>query len=125
MRDILSAMRLSSDSLHKGDKMKDETLVWIIREAFFGAVIVGFILVLLSLGGCSTLTPQSVIKIYPPDEKGVKRIVIDQSRLGKTSYKDKEMEASYDSKGKSLLVGATETINKIGEVIVLDKILGN
>lgn len=83
-----------------------------------------YIILLLCLCGCSTISPKSTILIFPIDKDGVKKIEINQTRLGKTEYKDKEVETSYDSgKGKSLLTGVTETATEIGKIIMLDKIL--
>jgi len=52
-------------------------------------------------------------------------IKIEQSRLGKTSIEidGDKISVSYDSKGKSLLVGATETIQEIGKVVIMERLL--
>ncbi len=84
---------------------------------------ISIILLILCLCGCSTIKPSSTILIYPVDDEGIKKVEIEQTRLGKTEYKDKEISASYDSKGKSLLTGVTETATEIGKVIMLDNIL--
>ncbi len=79
---------------------------------------IGTILLILIVCLCGCLTPQTVIKIYPPDENGVKKVVIDQKRLGKTTYKDKDgIECSYDSKDKSIF----EDIMKIYSLKIISE----
>lgn len=67
---------------------------------------------------CScAVRPKSTILIHPPDEKGIKKVEIMQQRLGKTTYKDGEVEVGYDSKGTSIL----EDIMKIYSLKVISE----
>ena len=81
---------------------------------------ISIILLILCLSGCASVKPHSTILIYPADEKGVKKVEIMQQRLGKTTYKDEDIEASYDSKGVGLITGITKEIMPVLMLKALD-----